>query len=94
MLGHSSVSLWKKRPHSASFALLNKLSPGDPVKIVYADGQTFTFVVRKSLIFNPLEAENPELIELEKGDRPAIFLVTCYPPGVSSKRITIKAELL
>jgi len=94
LLGHSAVWLWQRNPNAASFALLDKLEPGDEARIKYGDGREYVFVIRKSIIFNPLEGDNTELTQLETTERPSLALVSCYPPGNAKNRIATVAECI
>jgi len=93
ILGHSSAFPWYKGDYGAVFALLNKLQPGDKVLVQYSDGRTFTFVVQKSIIFNPLGDED-RLKEFEQTSKRSIVLLSCWPVGTNYRRIAVQAEVL
>lgn len=95
ILGHSSLYPWQANKYGAPFALLGKLSPDDRFTIRYADGKTYTFAMKESIVFNPLTADgDARLAEFERSTKPTVILVTCWPTGGSSKRISLKAELV
>ncbi len=94
ILGHSSLYPWQVNKYGAPFALIGKIEAGDRISVRYEDGRVFNYVMRKSIIFNPLQAEgDTRLAEIENSTRPVIILVTCWPVNSTQSRLALQAEL-
>jgi len=88
ILGHSSPVNWPKTKYKWIFSQLNELIEGDKIYIFLNDRKYQYFVVRKFF--------------LEKGERISsslltknnnmLYLVSCWPPGKTEKRIVVEAE--
>lgn len=92
VLGHSSAYPWYKGQYGAVFALLGKLNPGDRFTVQYEDGRTFTFAVKRSIVFSPL-SNDARLSEIENTPGSSLVLISCWPVGTNYKRIAVQAEL-
>ncbi len=94
ILCHSSLYPWQYNKYGAPCALVGKLVAGDRITVRYSDGRIFNFLMKQSIIFNPLEAGGDKrLAELESNPKPTIILVTCWPINTSKQRIALVAEL-
>lgn len=93
ILGHSSAYPWYRGAYGSVFALLSKLAPGERFQVNYSDGRIFTFEVKQSLVFSPLE-DDSRLVALEQSSKPSIILVSCWPVGTDYKRLAVRAELV
>lgn len=93
ILGHSSAYPWYRGDYGSVFALLSKLAPGERFQVNYSDGRIFTFEVKQSLVFNPLE-DDSRLTAMEQSSRPSIILVSCWPVGTDYRRLAVRAELV
>lgn len=94
LLGHSSAYPWYRGNYGSVFALLNKLKPGDRFYIQYADGRIFVYQVKQSIVFNPFDASDVRLNDIEKDPKPSLVLVSCWPVGTNYRRIAVHAELV
>jgi sortase A len=73
----------------AEFRRLQSIRPGDVIRFTAADRE-LTYVVREMRVVDPTD-----LSVLEKTERPALTLVTCYPfhyIGPAPKRFVVRAE--
>jgi LPXTG-site transpeptidase (sortase) family protein len=93
ILGHSSAYLWYRGHYGSVFALLGKLEPGDRFYVRYNDGRVFTYSVRQSIIFIPLQSDD-RLTQVEQSKTNSLVLVSCWPVGTNYKRIAVQAELI
>lgn len=93
LLGHSSAYPWYKGQYGSVFALLGKLKPGDKITVKYEDGNSFTFLVKQSVVFSPF-GNDARLTELERASGSTIVLISCWPVGTNYKRIAVQAELI
>ncbi|MBI2063784.1 MAG: sortase [Candidatus Yanofskybacteria bacterium] len=93
ILGHSSAYPWYKGAYGSVFALLGKLQPGDKFSVRYADGRTFNFAIKQSVVFSPF-ADDSRLTQIEKTPGTSLVLVSCWPVGTNYKRIAVQAELI
>lgn len=91
ILGHSSAYPWYKGHYGAVFALLGKLKVGDRFYVQYADGRSFFYQVKGSLVFNPFKADD-RVTALGNLPGNNIILISCYPVGTNYLRIAIQAE--
>lgn len=94
ILGHSSAYPWYRGNYGSVFALLGKLKVGDRFYIQYEDGRLFIYSVKQSLVFNPFDAKDPRLAEIEASPNPGVVLVSCWPVGTNYRRIAVQAELV
>jgi|SRR3989344_3737221 len=93
ILGHSSAYPWYKGNYGSVFAMIGTLQPGDNFFVRYDDGKTFTYVVKKSIIFSP-KTNDPRVTELQNNTEPTLVLITCWPIGTNYKRIAVEAILV
>lgn len=85
IIGHSS-SYYPSAKYGRVFSELNKLKPGDVIKISYA-GQEFSYVVKSSSTGSVENLANAAI----SGD---LILGTCWPVGTAQDRILVTANLL
>ena len=95
ILGHSSAYPWDPGDYRSVFSLLNKLNYGDPF-FVYYQGQIYAFKVVAKKIFVPLKKDDgiTTAQALPPRDKPTVILQSCWPVGVSSKRMAVQGELI
>jgi sortase A len=80
LAGHNDI-------YGEVFRHLDKLSPGDEI-IVTTQRQSYTYVVRESIVVDPTE-----VWVLEPTDFASTTLISCYPYRVNTKRIAVFADL-
>jgi sortase A len=80
--GHRTI---KGRP--AYFYSLNKLQPGDPIRVVLADRE-LTYVVERVYLTSPYD-----IGVLGATSEPTLTLTTCDPPGLDDQRLIVRARL-
>ncbi|MFZ2414871.1 MAG: sortase [Minisyncoccia bacterium] len=95
ILGHSSAYPWDPGDYRSVFSLLNKLNYGDPF-FVYYQGQIYAFKVVAKKIFVPLKKDDgiTTAQALPPRNKPTVILQSCWPVGVSSKRMAVQGELI
>ncbi|MCX6737376.1 MAG: sortase [Candidatus Parcubacteria bacterium] len=95
ILGHSSAYPWDPGDYRSVFSLLNKLNYGDPF-FIYYQGQIYAFKVVAKKIFVPLKKDDgiTTAQALPPRDKPTVVLQSCWPVGVSSKRMAVQGELI
>jgi len=77
-----------KPPYKETFYLLDKLSQGDLVRVIW-QGKEYRYRVVSSQIVDP------ETVEvLEQTETPTITLITCHPLFSDKQRLIVKAELI
>jgi LPXTG-site transpeptidase (sortase) family protein len=77
-----------KPPQKETFYLLDKLSEGDLVRVVW-QGKEYRYRVVSSQVVDP------ETVEvLEQTETPTITLITCHPLFSDKQRLIVKAELI
>jgi sortase A len=89
ILGHSAPSGWPKANYNWIFSELNKLEKGDEI-YVYFENLQYLYLVNDKIFLNP--GEEISLEELTSSNS-VLVLLSCWPPGVSQKRIAVLAEL-
>jgi sortase A len=81
--GHRTI-----RGKPAFFYAINRLEPGDPIRIIYPD-RTLTFQVEKVFFTGATD-----LSVIAPTDYPALTLTTCDPPGTDERRLIVRARLV
>ena len=77
-----------KPPHKETFYLLDKLSEGDLVRVIW-QGKEYRYQVVSSQVVDP------ETVKvLEPTEKPTLTLITCYPLFSDKQRLIVKAELI
>lgn len=80
--GHRTI---KGRP--AYFYSLDKLQPGDPIRVVLND-RALTYVVERVYLTSPYD-----IGVLDATVEPTLTLTTCDPPGADDQRLIVRARL-
>lgn len=91
LFAHSSANFYEASRYNSIFYLVNKLEDGDIFYITY-DGQLYEYkMTGREYVLR----ENTDLM-YSKTDNPhkELFLMTCWPPGTTLKRLIIKSEML
>ncbi len=84
LFAHSTDSPVNFARYNAVFYLLDKLSPGDEVEVVYM-GELYKYVVRSTEV---LSVQDTRYLVPQK-EKEQLVLQTCYPPGTSWKRLVV-----
>ncbi len=93
IIGHSSDFVWKRNAFASIFALLDKLQPGDPIIVTYSDGQSYKFIVKQALIYDPKHDNPSKIAALENSTSPSLVLITCWPVNSTAKRYMVQAVM-
>lgn len=87
IVGHSSNNILNKGKYKFAFVLLNRLEQDD-LFMLHKDGKRYTYKVYEKKIVNPNQVE----VILPQTKSATATLITCDPPGTSSKRLVVLAE--
>ena len=87
LAGHSSVWPWVKTEYGQVFTLLDKLTSGDTVSIIYNNRQYDYQITGQEIL-------NPNQVKISDTDRQVIKLTTCWPVGTTLKRLVVYGELI
>jgi LPXTG-site transpeptidase (sortase) family protein len=95
ILGHSSAYPWDPGDYRSVFSLLSELNYGDPF-FVYYNKHIYAFKVVAKKIFVPLKKDDgiTTVQALPPRDKPTVILQSCWPVGVSAKRMAVQGELI
>lgn len=85
LTGHSSAYPWQKTSFGQVFALLDNLTPGDQIYIIYQKKKYLYTASDKKIV-----SEND--IEILNGQNSRLILITCWPVGTSLHRLVIFAN--
>lgn len=86
IFGHSSYYKNKPGDFKEVFKQLDQLSIGDKI-LVTQGNDDITFLVTETKIVQP-----DDLTVLESGAESNLTLITCWPPGSTSKRMIVRAK--
>ena len=94
IIGHSSQYPWSPGKYKSVFSLLNELNQGDKI-YVFWNQKPLVFEVKEKNIFLPWPkgTESTETV-FPPSDEPTLILQSCWPVGIASKRVAIKAVLV
>ncbi len=70
------------------FRYLERLEPGDEVRVMANNRRWYTYVVREKQIVDP-----DDTWVLARGNQPIVTLITCHPYRVDTRRMVVFAEL-
>lgn len=87
LVGHSSDLPWRPGGYKTVFALLDRLTAGDQIKIAY-ETNIYTYTLVESKVVKP---SNVEVIL--PTDQPTLTLITCFPVGTVRSRLVLSAKL-
>ncbi len=87
LFAHSTNAQWNVIRYNAIFFLLNQLTPGDEVKIVY-NRKLYSYLVTEKKIVGAKETHY--LTDYQDGE--TLILQTCWPPGTILKRLLVFAK--
>jgi len=85
--GHSSIYPWISTRYGQVFTLLDKLSAGDTVSLVYNNYQYDYRITGKQILW-------PKDVKISDTRQPVLTLVTCWPIGTTLKRLVVTGELI
>jgi sortase A len=74
---------------TAPFRHLDRLQPGDSIRVVAFDGRAAEYVVRETVIVSP-----SDIWIVEQTDVPMVTLFACHPKRSARQRIVVRAELV
>ncbi len=94
IIGHSSQYPWEPGRYKSVFSLLNQFKKGDLIYVVW-ENKFLVFKVEDKKIFLPWPkgSETTETI-FPPSSQKVLILQSCWPVGVASKRVAIKAVLV
>ncbi|PIZ01014.1 hypothetical protein COY62_00515 [bacterium (Candidatus Howlettbacteria) CG_4_10_14_0_8_um_filter_40_9] len=84
--GHSSNYWWDKGKYNYVFVLLDKMQTADRATI-YHNGNKYIYEVTSKEIVEPANVSS-----LAQTTEPTLTLMTCYPPGTTNKRLTVRLK--
>lgn len=87
LFSHSSVDFYEASRYNSVFYLLRKIELGDEVLLYYED-EEFKYEVISTQIVEPDDVQYLS----STSDTEMLTLMTCWPPGTTSKRLIIQAE--
>jgi LPXTG-site transpeptidase (sortase) family protein len=86
IFGHSSGQAWAPGDYKWIFTLLDKLRPGDQIKISY-QGLSYIYEVTDSTVVAPTDLD-----VIAQTSKPTLTLITCTPVGTSTNRLVVHAK--
>lgn len=86
--GHSSNNIFNKGKYKFAFVLLREMVPGDIFYLTY-EGRVYSYKVFQKKVVEPTETWVLGPVE---GKPATVALITCDPPGTSSKRLVVWGE--
>lgn len=89
LFSHSTNYEWFIKDLNAIFYLLKNLEAGDLIVLAYKN-QLYTYQLSEKRIVNPSDISYVQPIA---GDR-RLILQTCYPPGSTTQRLLLIADLI
>ncbi len=94
IIGHSSQYPWEPGRYKSVFSLLNQLQKEDLIYLIW-ENKFLVFKVEDKKIFLPLPKGN-ETTEtvFPPSSQKVLILQSCWPVGVASKRVAVKAVLV
>jgi len=88
LFSHSSVNFYEANRYNSIFYLLYKLEIGDEINLYYK-GEKFVYRVTEKKTVNPKDVSYLTGQTTKK----VVTLMTCWPPGTTTKRLLVIAEL-
>ena len=85
--GHSSIYPWVFSKYGQVFTLLDKLSAGDTISLIYNNYQYDYRVTGKQILW-------PKDVRISSTSQPVLTLYTCWPIGTTLKRLVVTGELI
>ena len=89
IFSHSSVNFYEASRYNSIFYLLNKLEPGDEIRVYY-QGQPIIYRVSETKIVSSSAVNYLQAGTRESG----LTLMTCWPAGTTYKRLLVIAKLV
>lgn len=89
LFSHSTSEDWFVKDLNAVFYLLKDLKEGDTI-VVYYQGKQYIYTIREKRIVNPSEVS---YLVPQSGIK-SLILETCWPPGSTTQRLLIMANLM
>ncbi len=88
IVGHSSSNILNSGKYKFAFLLLKSLEKDDTF-YVHKDGKRYVYKVYSKFITDPKDVS---VLDPPKNRKAITTLITCDPPGLSTKRLIIQAE--
>lgn len=89
LFAHSAMGFYDLVSQNVNFYLLNKLSEGDKVYVLY-DGEILRYEVEETKLVNRDEVEY--LASDPNSESETLTLMTCWPAGTDYKRLIVRAS--
>jgi LPXTG-site transpeptidase (sortase) family protein len=89
IFGHSAPPNWPKIKYDWVFSRLNELEEEDEINF-YFNNQKYTYYVKNKIFLERGE----EIPNNSTNSENTLLLISCWPPGNSSKRIVVEAALI
>lgn len=89
LFSHSTNFDWFVKDVNAVFYLLKNLEKGDNI-IVFYEGKQYTYTLRSKRVVSP---DNTQYLVPVRGKK-QLILQTCWPPGSTTERLLIFADLV
>ncbi len=86
IFAHSSDSFYNANRYNSVFYLLNKLKKGDKIYLVYKN-ELYEYKLSEKAIVSAEEVDY-----MASSDSKQLTLITCWPPGLTLKRLVVVAE--
>ena len=87
LFSHSSVNFYEAQRYNSIFYLLNKLEPGDEIRVYY-QGQPIIYRVSETKI---VSSSAVNYLQAGTGES-SLTLMTCWPAGTTYKRLLVIAR--
>ncbi len=89
LFSHSTNYDWFVKDLNAVFYLLKNLTDGDLI-VIYYKGRQYTYKLREKRVVKPTDVS---YLIPQKGTR-TLILQTCWPPGSTTERLLLFADLV
>lgn len=89
LFAHSANNSFDLNTYNAIFYLVNKLTAGDLIYLIY-QGKNYKYIVDTTKIINPNEIQ----YLYTSTPKQTLTLMTCWPPGTTFKRLLVNGHLV
>jgi len=89
LFSHSTNYAWFVKDLNAIFYLLKNLHTGDQIVLVYKE-KVYTYALREKRVVSPTEVSYLAPVSGTRG----LILQTCWPPGSTTERLLLFADLI
>lgn len=91
IFGHSSDFIWKEGDYKTVFALLPDMTIGERIYVSNAQGKTFAYEAKKTLVVGPKDLS---VIDQHEQKVRMLTLQTSYPLGTALRRFIVQADFV